>query len=72
MKLHPHAGAIPIWISVQSIKKYVALKLKVSPLALTPNSVFCALSDVYLLWKFDASGSPAQNGGNAELFPPGL
>ena len=25
-----------------------------------------------LLWKFDASGSPAQKGGNAELFPPGL
>ena len=46
--------------------------MKVSPLAFNPNSVFSALSDVYLLENVDASGSPAQKGGNAELFPPGL
>ena len=34
--------------------------------------MFSALSDVYLLWKLDASGSFAQNGGNAVLLPPGL
>ncbi len=62
-----------ICISLQSMWKYVALIENPSPLALTPNSVFSALSEVYLLLKVaDASGSSEQKYGRAELLPPDL